>query len=76
MGDLVLERNICFVDTSHDRTPDFAATYIKQQLSKSINTAQHGSSELVGLLSGSGGCQVDLVMYLVSHGKFCHARSI
>lgn len=69
MGDLVLERNICFVDTSHSRSPSFAAHYIEQQLSKSINCANQASAELTGLLSGRGGTQVDLVLYLVSHGE-------
>lgn len=69
MGDLVLERNICFVDTSHDRDATLATAYIKQQLQKSLLTTGNGSTEMTSLLSGFGGSQVDLVLYLVSHGK-------
>ena len=69
MGDVVLERNVCFVDTAHSRSPVLAAHYIEQQLAKTINCANQATSELTGLLSGRGGTQVDLVLYLVSHGK-------
>jgi len=69
MGDFVLERNICFVDTSHSRSPSFAAHYIEQQLAKTIHCAKQPSADLAGLLSGRGGTQVDLVLYLVSHGS-------
>lgn len=70
MGDQVLERNICFVDTEHSRSPSFAISYIEQQLVKTINCANQASTELTKLLSGSGGSQVDVVLYLVAHSKF------
>ena len=69
MGDAVLERNICFVDTAHNRSASFAAHYIEQQLAKTINCANQATAELTGLLSGNGGTQVDLVLYLVSYGE-------
>ena len=72
MGDFVLERNLCFVDTSRHESPSFAAYYIEQQLLKTINYAAQATSELTGLLSGLGGSQVDLVLYLVSHGISRH----
>lgn len=68
MGDAVLERNLCFVDTSGIKSPSSAAHYIEQQLLKTINSANQASSELTGLLSGKGGTQVDVVLYLVTHG--------
>ncbi|KAK5310364.1 hypothetical protein LTR70_009537 [Exophiala xenobiotica] len=71
-GDVVLERNICFVDTAHSKSPMFAAHYVEQQLAKTINCANQASGELTGLLSGRGGTQVDLVLYLVSHDTFKH----
>ncbi|KAK5094976.1 hypothetical protein LTS08_008372 [Lithohypha guttulata] len=67
MGDFVLERNLCFVDSSHTRSPAFATSYIEQQLIKTITYANQATTELTTLMSGSGGSQVDLVMYLVSH---------
>ena len=69
MGDAVLERNICFVDTAHNRSASFAAHYIEQQLAKTIHCANQATAELTSLLSGNGGTQVDLVLYLVSYGK-------
>lgn len=69
MGDFVLERNLCFVDSSHTRSPAFATSYIEQQLIKTITYANQATTELTTLMSGSGGSQVDLVMYLVSHCK-------
>lgn len=69
MGDLVLERNVCFIDTEHTRSPSFAISYIEQQLLKTINCANQASTELAKLLSGTGGSQVDVVLYLISHGK-------
>lgn len=68
MGDSVLERNLCFVDTSGIKSPSSAAHYIEQQLLKTINTINQVTPELTGLLSGKGGTQVDLVLYLVTHG--------
>lgn len=70
MGDTVLERNICFVDAASSKSSSYAAHYIEQQLLRTINCANQANSELTGLLSGKGGSQVDLVLYLVSHGKF------
>ena len=70
MGDMVLERNICFVDSEHTRPPAFAVNYIEQQLHTTINCANQASAELTRLLSGSGGSQVDLVLYLITQCKF------
>lgn len=69
IGDTVLERNICFVDASDSKNPNHAAHYIEQQLLKTINCANQANSELTSLLSGQGGSQVDVVLYLVSHGR-------
>lgn len=70
MGDTVLERNICFVDSCHDKEPSFAAQYIEQQFLKAVNSASLQETELTALLSGRGGSQVDLVLYLLSYGEF------
>ncbi|KAL9624050.1 MAG: hypothetical protein Q9160_001803 [Pyrenula sp. 1 TL-2023] len=63
MGDSVLERNICFVEANSE--VETLLTYIKQQLQSSL-PGQAARNDLVGLLSGRGGSQVDLVLYLLS----------
>lgn len=68
MGDSVLERNVCFVDAARSKSPSCAAHYIEQQLLRTINCANQANHELSSLLSGRGGSQVDLVLYLISHG--------
>lgn len=71
---VVLERNLCFVDvcTSNQGKPDEAVQliiqYMKQQLSGDIGTISHLGTDLQNILGGKGGCQVDLILYLVSEG--------
>lgn len=72
----MLERNLCFVDTSAlknnqdqpDQTTDVVIHYMKQQLSRAIASISHPSSDLQSMLSGNGGSQVDLILYLISEG--------
>lgn len=75
MGDAILERNICFVDTPGYSETKFEAEgmkvvlhYIEDQLSRSLSSASTSEGELVGLLCGNGGAQVDLVLYMISQG--------
>ena len=75
MGDVVLERNICFVDTpGYDKTSPAQGTsalhYVEAQLAKALSVAAMNEAELVALLSGEGGSLVDLVLYLVTEGIF------
>ena len=72
IGDTVLERNLCFVDTpgysygmSRLETINAIIHYVEGQLERSFSAAP-GEGDIVGLLSGKGGSQVDLVLYLVS----------
>lgn len=74
-GEIVLERNLCFVDTSAkddkgqpDQTTEVIIQYMKQQLSRAIASVSHPSSDLQNMLGGDGGSQVDLVLYLISEG--------
>lgn len=75
-GEVVLERNICFVDTSEskndkgqpDLTTEVIIQYMQQQLSRAIASVSHPSSDLQNMLGGDGGSQVDLVLYLISEG--------
>ncbi|GAP89993.1 putative heat shock protein [Rosellinia necatrix] len=72
-GDDVLERNICFVDTpGYGRGPSAMETilscvdYVESHLRK-VSSNDLSDSDLMNMLSGDGGCQVDVVLYLISH---------
>jgi hypothetical protein len=74
-GETVLERNLCFIDS-----PGFVATSssrtAEQPLLKYLETLFHrnaavtelGDSDLLGVLSGAGGVQVDVVLYICQGG--------
>lgn len=65
MGDSVLERNVCFVDTAYQETEPILK-YMEEQLYRSSLSNHASRNDLVGLLSGMGGSQVDVVLYLLS----------
>ncbi|KAL8956254.1 MAG: hypothetical protein Q9193_006173 [Seirophora villosa] len=72
IDDPVLERNICFVDTpGYGRGLSIAEgietviSYIEEQLPRSFSGALNNKGELVSMLSGNGGTQVDAVLYLI-----------
>jgi hypothetical protein len=69
MGDSVLERNLCFVDTSTSIKLDHVVRYTEKQLALAINSASAIGHDFAGLLSGRGGSQVDVILYLISKGK-------
>ncbi|KAJ9615825.1 hypothetical protein H2200_001902 [Cladophialophora chaetospira] len=66
MGDSVLERNICFVDTSDSAKLERIIQYAELQLVNAMSSVDQLGSEFSGLLSGRGASQVDVVLYLVS----------
>ncbi|KAH6850394.1 hypothetical protein B0I37DRAFT_113367 [Chaetomium sp. MPI-CAGE-AT-0009] len=73
LGDAVLDRNICFIDTpgygsgsSSMDTITPVAQYIEAHLQR-INSNFLTDSDLLNLLGGEGGVQVDAVFYLVSN---------
>ena len=77
IDDTVLERNLCFVDTpgysqevSIDERTDPILQYIEGQLSKTLYNANATEGELVSLLGGEGGSQVDLILYLMHPRKY------
>ncbi|PBP16254.1 hypothetical protein BUE80_DR013064 [Diplocarpon rosae] len=74
MGDSVLERNLCFVDTPgygnqtsclESMTP--VIEYIESQFKKATALDAMSESEMLNLMSGNGGSQVDVVLYLISN---------
>ena len=70
MGDSVLERNLCFVDTSDSLKLDKIIQYVEQQLINAIVAVDQVSNELSGLLSGRGSSHVDVILYLLSKGAY------
>ena len=81
-GDTVLERNICFVDTpgygkgsssssssssSSIGVIDAIVDYVETQLLRTTSMEHMIDEEVINLLSGDGGPQVDVVFLLLSH---------
>ena len=69
MGDSVLERNLCFVDTSKVNQADCITQYLEQQLLRALNSPHTSNGDLLGMLSGRGGAQVDVILYLITKGR-------
>ncbi|KAI1648554.1 Septin-domain-containing protein [Daldinia loculata] len=72
LGDSVLERNVCFVDTpgyqngsSAMETIMSSVEYIESHLDK-ISSDSLSDSDMLNMLGGSGGFQVDVVFYFIS----------
>lgn len=75
VGDTVLERNLCFVDTpgyssgiSRLDAMDKVLLYMEEQVNRALPGGR-AEANLISLLSGQGGSQVDLAFYLTSHSK-------
>ena len=69
MGDAVLERNLCFIDTPGTIQAEVVIQYMEQQFAKAVTAASAANNDFVSLLSGSGGSQVDIILYLMSQGR-------
>ena len=80
LGDTVLERNICFIDTpgfgedNNQQNVEPLLSYIKAQASRTLNYSDMSNGDLVDLLSGNGGQMVNIVLYLVDGGEFVMCR--
>ncbi|KAL4927801.1 uncharacterized protein BDV17DRAFT_282444 [Aspergillus undulatus] len=71
-GELVLERNICFVDTPGSRLSQMGQTdaivqYINQQLLRATSALDSSNADFQNMLAGNGGSQVDTILYFISH---------
>lgn len=73
-GEIVLERNLCFVDTpgygnqnSQLECASSVIDYIEAQFRKISTFNGLSESEMINMLSGNGGAQVDVVLYLISN---------
>jgi hypothetical protein len=76
-SDAVLERNICFVDTpgfspgaSRAEDMDQVVNYVESLMYQTTSVTTLDDSDLVGVMSGSGGILVDVVLYLLPPSKF------
>ncbi|KAF2022047.1 hypothetical protein BU24DRAFT_417694 [Aaosphaeria arxii CBS 175.79] len=70
--DAILERNICFIDTpgfnkgpSNAGTGRFITDYIESLLHQDISVSSMNDTDLLAIMSGGGGVQVDLIIYLL-----------
>ena len=75
-GDTVLERNLCFVDTpgysrgmSTSEGIESVIHYMESQMARSISLADLNDGDLLSVLGGGGGFQVDVAFYLISKRK-------
>lgn len=71
---MVLERNLCFVDTvgndsSQPHRTDTVVQYMHQQLLRATSAVHAANAaDFQNLLAGNGGSQVDAILYLISEG--------
>ena len=83
--DTVLERNICFVDTpgyldgsSEHEDMNLVVEYVESLLHQTASVTNMEDGELVGLISGSGGILVDVVLYMLPPSEYraYHGKNI
>jgi hypothetical protein len=74
--DVVLERNICFVDTpgfargsAEKDDIDRVVEYVESLLYQMSSVTTMEDSDVLGVISGSGGVAIDLVLYLLPPSK-------
>ncbi|KAK4222210.1 Septin-1 [Podospora fimiseda] len=71
LGDAILDRNLCFVDTpgcgvSAMDTITPVTDYIQAHLNR-ISSNELGDGDVLNMLGGEGGVQVDVVFYMVTN---------
>lgn len=79
MGEGVLERNLCFIDT-----PDVGDEQVVEQLSQLVDATMRrtaslesmNDSELISLLSGEGGVNIDAVLWLFDPPSMSNLQTI
>jgi septin family protein len=76
VGDEVLERNICFVDTAgygyktkSSEIIDKVVSYVESQLERTAAGLRMANDDVISLLTGNGGSEVDVVLYLITDRK-------
>ncbi|KAK4574415.1 hypothetical protein LTR86_002177 [Recurvomyces mirabilis] len=66
-GDGVLERNLCFIDTpglDHEGAATGVLEYANKTVERTMNLDRMHDSEVINLLSGDGGVQIDAALWL------------
>ena len=79
MGDGVLERNLCFVDTpgmDEESEAQGVLHYHNQSMMRAASPDKMSESELLHLLSGEGGVRVDAVLWLFDPMTVLHAKTV
>lgn len=85
IGEIVLERNLCFVDTptttlSRAGQTDSILQYMRQQLYRATTALDGSGVDFQNLLAGNGGSQVDAILFLISSGEYarglCDAQTL
>lgn len=73
MSEPVLERNVCFIDTpsisrkaQHQHPTTSVIQHMEHLLQRNESFATLSSGEILSIMSGNGGVQVDLVLYMLS----------
>lgn len=65
MNETVLERNICFIDTQSDHPLQNVVQHVEGLFWRNQSFASYSDSELLSVFSGTGGVQVDVVLYML-----------
>ncbi|KAL8816762.1 MAG: hypothetical protein Q9223_004277, partial [Gallowayella weberi] len=72
IGETILERNICFVDTpgygrglSITEGIQSVISYVEEQAARPFSATATSKGDLISMLGGNGGTQVDVVLYLI-----------
>jgi hypothetical protein len=75
--DAVLERNICFVDTpgfirgsTEKDDMDLVVDYVESMMYQTSSVTTMDDGDVLGVISGSGGVSIDVVLYLLPPSKF------
>lgn len=81
IGEIVLERNLCFVDTpttslSRAGQTDAIVQYLRQQLHRASTSLGTPGIDFQNLLAGNGGSQVDAILYLISKGMRLNLKRV
>ena len=74
--DAVLERNICFVDTpgftrgsTEKDDMDLVVDYVESMMYQTSSVTTMDDGDVLGVISGSGGVSIDVVLYLLPPSK-------
>ncbi|KAF2095547.1 hypothetical protein NA57DRAFT_67922 [Rhizodiscina lignyota] len=72
LGDTVLERNVCFIDTpgfgdERGLVEENNARYIEALMHRNAAVENLSDADLLNMLSSGGGVQVDVVLYIFGH---------